>query len=115
MSAPRVDRDRSIAQDAQMTGSGQNAGPANPQQPWLAKLLPLLTLLFTGTVSTLIAQHVIDRVRIAHFREGVHTAHAASCLCWLRQMSIPALIFLLSKREAVAARRRHPFHPALQL
>ena len=65
MSALRVDRDQSIANDAQMTGSGQHASPAGPQQPWLAKLLPLLTLLFTGTVSTLIAQHVIDRVSTA--------------------------------------------------
>ena len=47
-----------------MKRSDAEASAPAPQNPWLAKLLPLLLLLFTGTISTLLAQHVIDRVRL---------------------------------------------------
>ena len=52
----------SAAHPARMNVDAGNSTAAS-QQTWLAaKLLPLLILLLTGTVSTLLAQHIIDRV-----------------------------------------------------
>ena len=97
-----VERDRRTAQNAQMTGAGQHASPASPQQPWLAKLPPLLTLLFTGTVSTLIAQHVIDRVRVA---QRVHAQPVPHVQTADRAKTPPRHRCLPCKGEAAAAQK----------
>jgi hypothetical protein len=86
-------RDRRRA-DAQMKRSDTEVIAPAPQNPWPAKLLPL-SLLLTGTVSTLLAQHVIDRVRLwcycfkSHWNQAAHdhcsqyfySWHSASMRC----------------------------------
>ena len=77
-----------VAQDAQMTDTNETSTEGS-QHSWPAKLLPLLILLFTGTVSTLIAQHIIDRVSgaLAAWKSALSVRRARTRATWHRCLS----------------------------